>query len=63
MTPPAVDGLGQSNGFTFELLANGGTDRETLLQMRNQLIEKSESKVRSYILYAPMICHKCRNCR
>ncbi len=44
MTPPAVDGLGQSNGFTFELLANGGTDRETLLQMRNQLIEKSESK-------------------
>src|SRR5699024_11612493 len=23
MTPPAVDGLGQSNGFTFELLANG----------------------------------------
>ncbi|WP_274539726.1 efflux RND transporter permease subunit [Escherichia coli] len=41
MTPPAVDGLGQSNGFTFELLANGGTDRETLLQMRNQLIEKA----------------------
>ncbi|XNM53770.1 efflux RND transporter permease subunit [Escherichia coli] len=28
MTPPAVDGLGQSNGFTFELLANGGTDCE-----------------------------------
>ncbi len=62
MTPPAVDGLGQSNGFTFELLANGGTDRETLLQMRNQLIEK-RIKVRSYILYAPMICHKCRNYR
>lgn len=41
MTPPAVDGLGQSNGFTFELLANGGADRETLLQMRNQLIEKA----------------------
>ncbi len=62
MTPPAVDGLGQSNGFTFELLANGGTDRETLLQMRNQLIEKANQSP-GYILYAPMICHKCRNCR
>ncbi|MGL5969600.1 MAG: efflux RND transporter permease subunit [Kluyvera sp.] len=39
MTPPAVDGLGQSNGFTFELMANGATDRETLLKMRNQLIQ------------------------
>lgn len=38
MTPPAVDGLGQSNGFTFELMATGGTDRDTLLKMRNQLI-------------------------
>ena len=39
MTPPAVDGLGQSNGFTFELMANGATDRNTLLKMRNQLIQ------------------------
>jgi len=38
MTPPAVEGLGQSNGFTFELMASGGTDRDTLLKMRNQLI-------------------------
>ncbi|HDR2793051.1 MULTISPECIES: efflux RND transporter permease subunit [Enterobacter] len=38
MTPPSVDGLGQSNGFTFELMAAGNTDRETLLKMRNQLI-------------------------
>ncbi|MEG5550107.1 efflux RND transporter permease subunit [Enterobacter wuhouensis] len=38
MTPPAVDGLGQSNGFTFELMASGGTDRDALLKMRNQLI-------------------------
>ncbi|PCM81081.1 efflux RND transporter permease subunit [Enterobacter cloacae] len=38
MTPPAVDGLGQSNGFTFELMASGGTDRDTLLKLRNQLI-------------------------
>jgi len=39
MTPPAVDGLGQSNGFTFELMANGATDRDMLLKMRNQLIQ------------------------
>ncbi|MFV0262901.1 MAG: efflux RND transporter permease subunit [Kluyvera sp.] len=38
MTPPAVDGLGQSNGFTFELMASGGTDRAELLKMRDQLI-------------------------
>lgn len=41
MTPPAVDGLGHSNGFTFELMASGATDRETLLQMRNKLIEQA----------------------
>ena len=41
MTPPAVDGLGQSNGFTFELMATGGTDRDTLLKMRNQLISEA----------------------
>ncbi|MGF6270932.1 multidrug efflux pump [Lelliottia nimipressuralis] len=38
MTPPSVDGLGQSNGFTFELMATGNTDRDTLLAFRNQLI-------------------------
>ncbi|MGY5958623.1 Efflux pump membrane transporter [Kosakonia sp. BK9b] len=38
MTPPSVDGLGQSNGFTFELLASGGTDRDQLLKYRNQLL-------------------------
>lgn len=41
MTPPAVDGLGQSNGFTFELMATGGTDRETLLKRRDQLINEA----------------------
>lgn len=39
MTPPSVDGLGQTNGFTFELMASGGTDRDSLLKMRNQLIQ------------------------
>lgn len=38
LTPPAVSGLGQSNGFTFELQARGGTDRATLLNLRNQLL-------------------------
>ena len=33
-----MDGLGQSNGFTFELMASGGTDRDALLKLRNQLI-------------------------
>lgn len=41
MTPPSVDGLGQSNGFTFELMASGSTDRAALLKMRNQLIRKA----------------------
>ena len=38
MTPPSVDGLGQSNGFTFELMASGGTDRDSLMKMRSQLL-------------------------
>jgi multidrug efflux pump len=41
MTPPSVDGLGQSNGFTFELMASGGTDRAELLKMREELIGKA----------------------
>lgn len=41
LTPPSVSGLGQSNGFTFELQARGGTDRDTLLKLRDQLIEKA----------------------
>ncbi|MEO3991367.1 efflux RND transporter permease subunit [Pseudocitrobacter cyperus] len=41
MTPPSVDGLGQSNGFTFELMASGGTDRAELLKMRDELIGKA----------------------
>jgi The (Largely Gram-negative Bacterial) Hydrophobe/Amphiphile Efflux-1 (HAE1) Family len=41
MTPPSVDGMGQNSGFTFELLASGGTTREELLNMRNELIGKA----------------------
>ncbi|MEN3259749.1 efflux RND transporter permease subunit [Sodalis endosymbiont of Spalangia cameroni] len=38
LTPPAISGLGQSNGFTFELQARPGTDRSQLLKLRDQLI-------------------------
>lgn len=38
MTPPSVDGLGQSNGFTFELMASGGVDRDSLMKLRSQLL-------------------------
>lgn len=38
LIPPSVQGLGQSNGFTFELMASGATDRSTLMSLRDQLI-------------------------
>ena len=41
LIPPAVDGLGQSNGFTFELMSSGATDRSTLLKMRDRLIREA----------------------
>jgi len=41
MTPPAVSGMGQSNGFTFELMSVGGTSHDQLLKLRNQLIDEA----------------------
>ncbi|ATA19206.1 multidrug efflux pump [Gibbsiella quercinecans] len=41
LTPPSVQGLGQSSGFTFELMASGSTDRDELLNLRNQLIQQA----------------------
>jgi len=38
MTPPAIRGLGQSNGFTFELLNTTGMDRERFVALRDKLI-------------------------
>ncbi|HKT75716.1 MAG TPA: efflux RND transporter permease subunit [Sphingobium sp.] len=38
MTPPSIRGLGQSNGFTFELLNSSGLSRERFLALRNQLL-------------------------
>lgn len=38
MNPPAIQGLGQTGGFEFQLQADSGTDRATLKTMRNSLL-------------------------
>jgi multidrug efflux pump len=38
LVPPAIQGLGQSQGFDFQLQAAGGTDRATLSKARDQLL-------------------------
>ncbi|MGO3344875.1 MAG: efflux RND transporter permease subunit [Marinomonas sp.] len=43
LLPPSIRGLGQSNGFTFELQASGNTDRATLLKMRDQLLQNARA--------------------
>lgn len=43
MNPPAIHGLGQSNGFSMELLADSGTSRETLTALGNQLIREANA--------------------
>ncbi|MFB0875142.1 MULTISPECIES: efflux RND transporter permease subunit [unclassified Sphingobium] len=42
MTPPPIRGLGQSSGFTFELLNSGGLPRERFLDLRNQLLAAAQ---------------------
>jgi len=42
MTPPSIRGLGQSNGFTFELLNSGGLPRDRFLALRNQLLTAAQ---------------------
>src|SRR5690606_14982072 len=43
MNPPAIRGLGQSGGFEFQLQARGTTDRQTLQQLRTQLLEQANT--------------------
>lgn len=43
MTPPAIMGLGQSNGFTLQLQALNGTSREELEKLKNELLQKANS--------------------
>ncbi|MEP7211398.1 MAG: efflux RND transporter permease subunit, partial [Alphaproteobacteria bacterium] len=38
LTPPAVRGLGQSNGFTFELLNSGGLSRADFAALHDKLM-------------------------
>ena len=46
LSPPVIRGLGQSNGFSFELQAATGTSREELAQLKDELIAKArESKL------------------
>ncbi|MEG3767679.1 efflux RND transporter permease subunit, partial [Alteromonas sp. 14N.309.X.WAT.G.H12] len=41
MSQPVIQGLGQSNGFTFELQAASGTTREELASLKSELITKA----------------------
>ena len=46
LSPPVIRGLGQSNGFSFELQAATGTSRKELAQLKDELIAKArESKL------------------
>ncbi|GLS98745.1 multidrug efflux RND transporter permease subunit [Sphingobium jiangsuense] len=41
-TPPAIQGLGQTTGFSFKLLNTGGLSRERFLELYNQLLQTAE---------------------
>lgn len=41
MSQPVIQGLGQSNGFTFELQAASGTTREELAALKSELLTKA----------------------
>ncbi|MBM0106274.1 efflux RND transporter permease subunit [Steroidobacter sp. S1-65] len=43
LNPPSIAGLGQSGGFEFQLQAGAGTDRETLRQMRDELLNHARA--------------------
>ena len=41
LTPPSINGLGQSDGFEFQLEATAGTTRDALKQMRDTLLAEA----------------------
>lgn len=43
LNPPSIAGLGQAGGFEFQLQATAGVTRETLTQMRDQLLGTAQS--------------------
>jgi multidrug efflux pump len=42
MTPPSISGLGQSNGFTFELLNTSNMPRDQFVALRDKLIAAAQ---------------------
>ncbi|MFW2582342.1 efflux RND transporter permease subunit, partial [Aliarcobacter butzleri] len=42
MSPPVVQGLGATDGFTFQLQADAGTTREKLAQVKDKVLEQAE---------------------
>ncbi|MDF2641721.1 MAG: hydrophobe/amphiphile efflux protein [Pseudomonas sp.] len=52
VTPPPIDGLGNSGGFSLRLQDRGNVGREVLLKARDQLLEKAKASPK--ILYAMM---------
>ncbi len=55
LNPPAIRGLGNSSGFDFQLQANAGTDRDSLKNMRDQLIsDASKSTLLSAVRLGSM---------
>lgn len=44
LNPPSIRGLGQSGGFEFQLQAGAGTNRETLNQLRDQLLASARTE-------------------
>ena len=41
MTPPTIQGLGQSNGFTFELLNGAGISDEEFSKIKDQIVDEA----------------------
>lgn len=41
LSQPVIQGLGQSNGFTFELQAAAGTSRDELTSLKSELLNKA----------------------
>ncbi|BAP45577.1 multidrug efflux RND transporter permease subunit [Pseudomonas sp. LJDD11] len=52
VTPPPIEGLGTSGGFSLRLQDRGGLGREALIQARNQLLGQANGN--PLILYAMM---------
>ncbi|MPT47314.1 MAG: efflux RND transporter permease subunit [Sphingobium sp.] len=42
LTPPSIRGLGQSDGFSFQLLNSGGLPREEFLALRDKLMAAAQ---------------------